>query len=79
MSYVYKMQQAAGALSPACQAYYGADAWKCIMAPHAAAFIETPWFALQSRFDTYVNAHNAAPARCARNYDPNDPKTQPAP
>jgi hypothetical protein len=54
MSYVYKMQQAAGALSPACQAYYGADAWKCIMAPHAAAFIETPWFALQSRFDTYV-------------------------
>ena len=23
------------------------------------------------------NAHNAAPARCARNCDPNDPKTQP--
>ena len=27
--------------------------WKCIMAPHAVHFIETPWFALQSRTDTW--------------------------
>lgn len=46
------MQNASGSLSPACQAFYGPDnAWKCIMAPHAAPFVQTPWFALQSRFD----------------------------
>jgi hypothetical protein len=51
MQYVYKMQQAGNSLSPACQQAHGADAWKCIMAPYAAPFISTPWFALQSRFD----------------------------
>jgi len=53
MQYVYNMQKTAPSLSTACQAYYGSDAWKCIMAPHAAAFVATPWFALQSRFDTW--------------------------
>jgi hypothetical protein len=53
MQYVFNMQKAAGSLSPECQAAYGADAWKCIMAPHATKFIKTPWFALQSRFDTW--------------------------
>lgn len=47
MKYVFEMQQAAGSLSPVCQAAYGADAWKCIMAPYASPFITTPWFALQ--------------------------------
>jgi hypothetical protein len=53
MNYVYNMQKAAPSLSTTCQAYYGSDAWKCIMAPHAFAFVSTPLFALQSRFDTW--------------------------
>ena len=51
LQYVYNMQQASGSLSQACQQAHGADAWKCIMAPYAAPFVTTPWFALQSRFD----------------------------
>ena len=51
MEYVYNMQNASGSLSSACQTANGADAWKCIMAPYAAPFVTTPWFALQSRFD----------------------------
>ena len=31
MQYVYNMQNASGSLSKACQASYGAEAWKCIM------------------------------------------------
>ena len=53
MQYVYKMQNAQVSLSPACKTALGADAAKCIMAPHAARFVTTPWFALQSRFDTW--------------------------
>jgi hypothetical protein len=53
MKYVFTMQNSTGSLSPECQAVYGIDAWKCIMAPHAAKFIKTPWFALQSRTDTW--------------------------
>ena len=51
MQYVFNMQNAASSLSPACLSAYGADAWKCIMAPYAAPHVTTPWFALQSRFD----------------------------
>ena len=54
MAYVYHMQNASGSLSNECQSHYGTEAWKCIMAPHAAAFVRTPWFATQSRFDTCV-------------------------
>ena len=53
MQYVYNMQNTSGALSAECQSTYGIDAYKCIMAPHAAKFIQTPWFALQSRTDTW--------------------------
>jgi hypothetical protein len=53
MAYVYKMQNASGSLTPTCQSTYGIDSYKCIMAPHAVHFIETPWFALQSRTDTW--------------------------
>ena len=34
------------------------------MAPHAAQFVETPWFALQSRFDTW-QLGNIAQLPCA--------------
>ena len=53
MKYVYNMQNASGSLSPQCQDHFGVDAWKCIMAPYAAQFVTTPWFALQSRFDKW--------------------------
>jgi len=53
MKYVYNMQNSAGSLSTECQHYYGDDAWKCIMAPYAVKFVQTPWFALQSRFDKW--------------------------
>lgn len=53
MQYVYNMQNSSGSLSADCQKSYGANAWMCIMAPHAAPFIQTPWFALQSRFDKW--------------------------
>ncbi len=66
MQYVYHMQKAAGFLSPACQAAYGADAWKCIMAPHATKFVSTPWFALQSRTDSW-QLGNIAMNPCAGN------------
>ena len=73
MQYVYNMQQAGGALSQACQTSYGAEAWKCIMAPHAAKFIQTPWFALQSRFDTW-QLGNIAMLPCTGNISRCDPK-----
>jgi len=53
MQYVYNMQNSTGFLSNECQTALAPDSWKCIMAPHAAQFIKTPWFALQSRFDTW--------------------------
>ena len=65
MAYVFQMQNATGSLSAACQAFYGeADAWKCIMAPYAAPFIETPWFQMQSRTDTW-QLGNIAMLPCA--------------
>jgi hypothetical protein len=71
MQYVYGMQGAAGSLSPACQAHYGADAWKCIMAPYAAPFIVTPFFALQSRFDKWqLGEELFMPCMQAQSYSP---------
>lgn len=51
MAYVYNMQNSSGSFSAACQAALAPESWKCIMAPYAAPFIETSWFAFQSRFD----------------------------
>ena len=48
MMYVFNMQNAASSLSQDCQAKYGS---LCIMAPYAAQFVTSPWFAFQSRFD----------------------------
>lgn len=45
------MQNATGSLSPECQAALAPDGWRCVLAPWAAPFVRTPWFALQSRFD----------------------------
>jgi hypothetical protein len=71
MQYVYRMQQAGGSLSPACQHAHGAEAWKCIMAPYAAPFITTPWFALQSRFDKWqLSEELFMPCMQAQPYSP---------
>ncbi len=51
LRYVYSMQNSSGSLSQACQSANPQDPGKCILAPHATTFIQTPWFALQSRFD----------------------------
>ena len=45
------MQNCTGALSADCQAALHTEPFKCIMAPYAAPYVKTPWFALQSRFD----------------------------
>jgi O-palmitoleoyl-L-serine hydrolase len=66
IQYIYNMQNSSGALSAACQATYGIDAYKCLFAPHAVRFGVTPWFAEQSRTDTWQLA-NIAQIPCALN------------
>jgi hypothetical protein len=66
MKYVFGMQNSTGSLSPECQGVYGIDAWKCIMAPHAAKFIRTPWFALQVRMRARVRCARSVHARKGR-------------
>lgn len=66
MHYVFDMQNASGQLSSNCTSYYGTDSWKCIMAPHATRFVSSPWFALQSRFDTW-QLGNVAMIPCTHN------------
>lgn len=71
MRYVYNMQNASGSLSAECQATLAPDSWKCIMAPHAAPFITTPWFAQQSRFDHWQLANELfVPCMEAQPYAP---------
>jgi pimeloyl-ACP methyl ester carboxylesterase len=54
IKYMYQMYNSSGALSAPCQTHFGAtEAWRCIMAPYAQAFIRTPFFAIQSRFDEW--------------------------
>lgn len=71
MAYVYHMQNASGSLSAECQASLAPDSWKCIMAPHAAPFIQTPWFAQQSRFDHWqLSEELFMPCMQAQSYAP---------
>jgi len=71
MQYVYNMQNSTGSLSTACQSALAPQSWKCIMAPHAAPFINTPWFALQSRFDHWqLSEILFLPCMQAQNYGP---------
>ena len=60
LQYVFDMQNCSGVLSQECQSAYDEDsAYKCMMAPHAASFVKTPWFALQSRFDKWSLGNEA--------------------
>jgi photosystem II stability/assembly factor-like uncharacterized protein len=60
-----KEQNSTGALSPACLAQAAREdraAETCFFAEHAAPYIMTPTFALQSRFDTWQLEHMSAPS-----------------
>lgn len=71
MQYVYTMQNSSGSLSTACQNALGPDSWRCIMAPYAIPFIQTLWFALQSRFDHWQLSEIAfIPCMLAQSYSP---------
>eukprot|EP00040_Diaphanoeca_grandis_P008911 m.46851 g.46851 ORF g.46851 m.46851 type:complete len:406 (-) comp20351_c0_seq1:99-1316(-) len=65
IKYLYNMSNASGSLSQACQEHYSnGDAWKCMMAPYAQAFIKTPFFSLQSRFDEWQMGPGIAGVPC---------------
>jgi len=71
MEYVYNMQNSSGSLSTSCQNALAPNSWKCIMAPYAIPFIQTPWFALQSRFDKWQLSEIAfIPCMLAQSYTP---------
>lgn len=53
MQSVFEMQNASGSLSRECQAALAPAPWRCIFAPTAALFVQTPFFLLQSRFDEW--------------------------
>ena len=58
MDYVRRMQNVtagpAGALSAACVAAYPSDEpWRCFMSPFMQAFVQTPFFMLNSKFDAW--------------------------
>lgn len=67
MRYVFNMQNVSGQLDPACLlANPGPDTWRCILAPVAVQFVDTPLFALNSRFDRWQLA-NVLFAPCIEN------------
>ena len=53
MKYIYTMQNMTfgedEGLDPKCAQVYPNDLWKCFMAPHIAALIETPYFLSSSK------------------------------
>ena len=54
MEHVVAMQNVtggSGALSTACLAAHPTERWRCFMSPYAQAFVETPFFMFNSRFD----------------------------
>ena len=58
MEYLFKMQNltfgADGGLMPACAAAYPVEQHHyCVMAPHMAQFVQTPFFVFNSRFDAW--------------------------
>ena len=54
MRQVYHMQNLSASLSVACQAAQPrGEAWRCAMAPYAAAFVRTPLFVLDSAIDKW--------------------------
>ena len=67
MRQVYHMQNLSASLSVACQdAQPRGEAWRCAMAPHAAAFVRTPLFVLDSAIDSWQMACVHAPRAIAQ-------------
>lgn len=66
MKYVSKMQNVSGHVNQGCLAANpAADEWKCFMAEYTAPFITTPFFALQSAYDSW-QMDNVLVLPCAR-------------
>ena len=57
MEYAYKMQNLSfgpdGGLTPACAAAFPATPSNCFMSPHMFAYVKTPLFVFNSRFDAW--------------------------
>ena len=53
MEYVYNMQNVSGALSPDCLVAYPNTPFMCFMSPHLAPFIRTPWWMVNSKYDSW--------------------------
>jgi len=70
MKYIYTMQNLTstpdGGLMSACTDYYSktGDEFKCFMSPHAQAFVQTPYFMLNSKYDAW-QMNNILQSKCA--------------
>jgi len=68
MKYIYTMQNLTssddGGLMPSCVKTFSGDEFKCFMAPHAQAFVETPYFMLNSKYDAW-QMNNILQSACA--------------
>jgi len=64
VEYMFAMFNATGSLNPACQLEHASAPWRCMMAPYAQAFVHTPFFAIQSRFDQFQLGPGIAGVPC---------------
>jgi hypothetical protein len=70
MKYLYTMHNSSAGLHSAsglaCQSHYNStsEEWKCSMAPFAQAFVTTPFFSVQSRFDEFQIGPGIAHVPC---------------
>lgn len=57
MKYIYSMQNLTfspdGGLTATCQEQFKTEPWKCFMSPHAQAFVKTPYFMFNSKYDAW--------------------------
>ena len=57
MKYLYEMQNLtfgpSGGLMAPCQAAHSTEPWLCFLAPHAQAFVTTPMFLFNSKYDAW--------------------------
>ena len=61
MKYIYTMQNLTfgsdGGLTATCQEQFKTEPWKCFMSPHMQAFVKTPYFMFNSKFDAWQLAN----------------------
>jgi O-palmitoleoyl-L-serine hydrolase len=51
--HTFEMQNASGAMSPACLADHSSEPWQCFLAPTATPYVSSPLFVWQSKFDHF--------------------------